>query len=77
MFLPTAYVAIVTVLGTRKIGMTRDELAKVSGQKLNGRFSERLLELEQCGFIRKYAPPGRITRNAIYQLIDNFTLFYF
>ena len=74
---PTAYVAIVTALGTRKIGMTRDELAKVSGQKLNGRFSERLLELEQCGFIRKYAPPGRITRDAIYQLIDNFTLFYF
>ena len=74
---PAAYIAIVTALGTRKIGMTREELAKASQQKANGRFSERLLELEQCGFIRKYALPGRITREAVYQLIDNFSLFYF
>ena len=74
---PAAYVAIVTALGTRKIGMAREELASCSGQKLNGRFSERLQELEQCGFIRKYAPPGRLTRDAVYQLMDNFTLFYF
>ena len=74
---PSAYVSIVTALGTRKIGMTRKELAMRSRQKLNGRFGERLLELEQCGFIRKYAPPGRMTRDAIYQLMDNFTLFYF
>ena len=74
---PDAYVSIVTALGTCKIGMTRDELAKNSRQKLNGRFSDRLLELEQCGFIRKYTIPGRITRDAVYQLMDNFTLFYF
>lgn len=74
---PAAYVAIVTALGTRKIGMSREELARCSKQKLNGRFGERLQELEQCGFIRKYAPPGRVTRDAVYQLIDNFTLFYF
>lgn len=74
---PAAYVAIVTALGTRKIGMSREELARYSKQKLNGRFGERLQELEQCGFIRKYAPPGKVTRDAVYQLIDNFTLFYF
>ena len=28
-------------------------------------------------WVRKYAPPGRVTRDAVYQLIDNFTLFYF
>jgi len=74
---PAAYVSIVTALGTRKIGMSRDELAGIAKQKLNGRFGERLLELEQCGFIRKYAPPGHLTRDSIYQLTDNFTLFYF
>jgi len=74
---PAAYIAIVTALGTKKIGMSREELARCSRQKLNGRFSERLLELEQCGFIRKYAPPGRLTRDAVYQLVDNFTLFHF
>ena len=74
---PASYISIVTALGMRKIGMTREELAKSARQKLNGRFSERLLELEQCGFIRKYAPPGRLSRDSVYQLIDNFTLFYF
>ena len=74
---PASYISIVTALGMRKIGMTREELAKSARQKLNGRFSERLLELEQCGFLRKYAPPGHLTRDSVYQLIDNFTLFYF
>ena len=74
---PASYISIVTALGMRKIGMTREELAKSARQKLNGRFSERLLELEQCGFIRKYAPPGHLSRDSVYQLIDNFTLFYF
>ena len=74
---PAAYIAIVTALGSRKIGMSREELARCAKQKLNGRFGERLLELEQCGFIRKYAPPGRVTRDSVYQLIDNFTLFHF
>jgi len=74
---PAAYVSIVTALGTRKVGMSREELARSSKQKLNGRFGERLLELEQCGFIRKYVRPGRVTRDAVYQLMDNFTLFYF
>ncbi len=74
---PDAYVAIVTALATKKVGMSRNELAIATKQKLNGKFSERLLELEQCGFIRKYLLPGRTARDALYQLIDNFTLFHF
>ena len=74
---PAAYVEIVTALATKKIGMSRNELAMAARQKLNGKFSERLLELEQCGFIRKYLFPGRASRDALYQLIDNFTLFHF
>ena len=74
---PSAYIAIVTALGKKKVGMTRDELAETSKQKKNGKFSERLKELEQCGFIRKYTMTGRIIRDSLYQLIDNYTLFYF
>lgn len=57
--------------------MTRSELAIAAGQKLNGKFGERLSELEQCGFIRRYSYPGHAVRDSIYQLIDNFTLFHF
>ncbi len=34
-------------------------------------------ELEQCSFIRSYTYIGKKRRDAIYQLMDNYTLFYF
>jgi uncharacterized protein len=32
--------------------------------------------LEVSGFIRKYAPYGKKSRNSLYQLVDFYTLFY-
>ncbi|MCQ2395818.1 MAG: ATP-binding protein [Kiritimatiellae bacterium] len=74
---PQDYIAIVTALGTKKIGMTRKELSKSAHILENGKMSERLAELEQCGFIRRYAMPGKAIQDSLYQLIDNFTLFHF
>ena len=34
-------------------------------------------ELEECGFIRKYYMFEYKAKNALYQLVDNFTLFHF
>ena len=42
-----------------------------------GEISRYLLELEECGFVRRYSIIGTIKRGAIYKLIDNFTLFHF
>lgn len=72
-----AYMRIVTALGTRKIGMCRDEIARTANVSNSGTLSRYLMELEQCGFIRKYVVPGNKIKGAIYQLMDNFTLFYF
>lgn len=33
--------------------------------------------MEQCGFVRKYCAPGKKVKDAMYQLIDNYTIFYF
>ena len=41
------------------------------------RLSRVLKELAQCDFIRAYAEPGRRKRDLVYQLIDNYVLFYF
>ena len=57
--------------------MTRDEIVKYSGIPTGGDLSRYLNELEWCGFIRKYTIMGKHSRDAIYQLIDNFTLFHF
>lgn len=74
---PEPYLEIITVLAKKKIGMTREEIIANSNLSTNGQLSQYLEDLENCGFIRRYQAIGSKTKNAIYQLIDNFTLFYF
>ena len=74
---PTPYISIVTALATKKAGMTRKELLENTSLDDNAVFIRTLEELEQCNFIRKYQILGKKQRDAIYQLMDNFTLFYF
>jgi len=71
------YVQVVTALSVKKVGMTREELSRTSGLPETGRMTSVLDDLERCGFIRKYVPMGKVNRGAVYQLMDNFTLFYF
>ena len=74
---PEPYISIVAALGKKKTGMTREELLKATGVSNSGTFSTRLEELESCGFLRKYQQYGMKERNAVYQLVDNYTLFYY
>lgn len=74
---PNKYVEIVNALGTKKAGMTREELLAAVNSDNSGGFTERLNNLENCGFIRKYTEFGKNSKNSRYQLIDNFTLFYY
>ena len=73
---PGPYERIVTALGTRKSGMCRAEIAHVAGLKDNGALTKYLEELQQCGFVRRYAAFGKIGKDAHFQLLDNFTLFH-
>lgn len=74
---PNAYIAVVTALGKKKVGMTREEIIRESKLPDNGLFSKVLEELEYCGFIRRYTVLGKKVKSAIFQLIDSYTLFYF
>ncbi|MEE0955544.1 MAG: ATP-binding protein [Eubacterium sp.] len=74
---PETYMQIVEILSTAGKGMSREDISKKAKIPLSGDFSKKLTELENCGFIRKYVPYGYKKRNALYQLIDNFTLFYY
>lgn len=71
------YIAIVTALARKKCGMTRDEVSRESGVANNGWLSKYLKVLEQCGFLRRFTEIGKKCKGAVYQLMDNFTLFYF
>ena len=74
---PEQYIDVVTALGKKKAGMTRDEIIAAIDKYSNGALSKVLDELEYCGFIRKYNGFDKKSKQAIYQLIDNYTLFYF
>ncbi len=51
---PEPYITVVHTLGTKRIGMTRDELIDEASLQDNGRLIEILKDLEACGFIRRY-----------------------
>ncbi len=74
---PEDYITIVRTLSKKKIGMTREELIRGSGIPNSGDLTKKLDELESCGFIRKYLSFGNARKNAVYQLMDCFTLFYY
>ena len=73
---PAVHQKIIETLGKKKVGMTREEIIEYSGIINSGDLTVKLEELESCGFIRKYNSFGMKKKNAVYQLIDNFTLFY-
>lgn len=74
---PEVYLKIIEALGTKKAGMTREEIIAAAKLVNSGDLTNKLEELESCGFIRKYYAFGMKKKNTIYQLMDNFTLFYF
>lgn len=74
---PEQYIKIIEALGRKKVGMTREELIREAKLNNSGDLSTRLEELESCGFIRKYYAYGMKKKNALYQLMDCFTLFYY
>ena len=74
---PGEYIRIIAALGKKKTGMTRGELSRETGIPITGAFSKKLEELESCGFIRRYHKFGKKNMGALFQLIDNYTLFYF
>jgi len=74
---PKPYLSIVDALATKKVGMTRTEILRATKLTDNGKLTEYLENLEYCGFIRKYNCIGMKAKNALFQLMDNYTLFYY
>lgn len=68
--------AIVAALAKKSKGLTREEIS-IGSKLANGGGLTRLLnELEESGFIRRYIPFGKKSRNSLYQLSDFFSLFH-
>lgn len=70
------HTAIVEALSQKAKGLTRKDLISITKLSDGGTTTKILEELEQSGFIRHYLPFNKGKRDALFQLIDPFSLFY-
>ena len=70
------HIAVVEALSSKKKGLIRQEIIKLSKLPDGGGLSRILKELEESGFIRKYRSFGKKARESLYQLTDFYSLFY-
>ena len=70
------YIDVVNVLGKKLGRMRREEIVSSLGVTDSGNLSRVLEDLEHSGFIIRTNSYGAKKYNAIYRLMDNFSLFY-
>jgi len=70
------HIAIIRALASKRIGLTRQELAKISKVPNGGGLTKVLDELQQSGFISIYTPFGKIKKEKLFRLTDEYSLFY-
>lgn len=70
------HLKVVAALGKKRSGLSRKELVAATGIPSGGNLSIILDELEVSGFILKTVPFQKKERDALYRLLDEFTLFH-
>jgi len=73
---PDNHISIVEAIASKNKGIMRAEIVKHSSITDGGGLTRILSELEESGFIRKYYNFNKISREAVYQLTDLFSLFH-
>ncbi len=71
------YIEVVETLSRKVVGMTRTELAKETKITSSNMLTKILEDLVSSGFVRIYQFYGHKKKDAIYQLCDYYSLFYF
>jgi len=70
------HISIIEALAKKPNGMLRNELVEKSGLPEGGSFSRVLNDLIESGFVFKQYPFNKKKKDAIYRLIDLYSLFY-
>jgi AAA+ ATPase superfamily predicted ATPase len=72
-----SYIELIKILADYRFGVPRKKIEKmIKKSGVGGALSERLLALEQTGFIQSFIPIGYTERGRCYKLIDEYCLFY-
>lgn len=70
------HIAVIRALAKSKQGLTRLQILATSKLPDNGNSSKILEELAESGFITAYYPYGKIKKDMLYRLTDEYSLFY-
>jgi uncharacterized protein len=70
------HIAIIRALATRRSGLSRQEIIKITNFTNGGMLSELLDELEMSGFINTYNGYGKKVKDTLFRLSDPYSLFY-
>jgi AAA+ ATPase superfamily predicted ATPase len=68
--------SIIRELAKKASGLSRAEIIKACGLTTGGTTTRLFEELEQSGFIAQYIPFEKTSRDGIYKLSDEYSLFY-
>lgn len=67
---------VIKALAAKPMGLNRNEIIKVCNLQSGGSTTALLEELSASGFITAYIPVGKKSKDSIYKLTDEYSLFY-
>lgn len=70
------HIAVIRCLANKMSGLNRNEILDLCQLKSGGTASKILNELEESNFITGYLPFGKNTKDTVYKLTDEYSLFY-
>ena len=73
---PEGHVTVIKALAKKWKGLTRNEIIKYSDLTNGGGLTKILEELTRSSFITSYKPFGKKSRQTLYRLTDEYSLFY-
>jgi uncharacterized protein len=73
---PERHLNVVRVLANKPSGLTRNQLIEICAIESGGSTTKMLEELLESGFVQQYFPFGKTTKDAIFKLSDEYTIFY-
>jgi hypothetical protein len=72
----SSHISIIKALAQKGKGLTRNEVITNCKLQTGGGTTQVLEELCESGFIEAYIPFGKHSKDAVYKLIDEYSLFY-
>ncbi len=70
------HIAIIKALSSKRAGLTRNEIISITKLPDGGSSSKHLDELTKSGFITNYLPFGKLKKDTLFRLTDEYSFFY-